>query len=298
MELCVGAVSRLVVEEAAALGMVIVASRRQVDVGGGYTGWDAAGIAAVIHAYPDAKIVRDHGGPNQGGKHDNGVASFDADVDAGFDRIHIDVCQAGNDVDILSYLVRRYAGMIELEVGDEHAQQSTNNLLIETAVRVAKGSDTPMWGVISTGNYVWADRQIGTPVPPAELRFAANKYRNAFGVKTKAHNADWQGNRLNDLYTSTLDEYNLAPEIGAVEIDALLTVLPGETSADLLDYAYDDGAWQRWFATSEGTWLQRAKCSLRYLRNDDRVKYLLDEVYDAEVDAFVRKQVRDALNAG
>lgn len=294
MELCVGACSRLIVEEAAQLGMVIVASRRQVDIGGGYTGWDAAGIAAVVHAWPDALIVRDHGGPNQGGKTDDGVESFDADVAAGFDRLHIDVCEVGNDLGVLTRLIRRYSGSVSIEVGDEHATQEENNLLVSRA----RDHGDIAWGVLSTGNFVWADRQIGTPISHRNMDYAARRYRNIYGVKTKAHNADWQGNRLSYIYRDTLDEYNLAPEIGAVEIDAMLIVLPGDTCADLLDFAYESGAWTRWFAADEGTWLQRAKCALRYLRNEDRVKYLLDEVYDEAADAFVRKQVRNALISG
>jgi len=299
MKMCVGAVSRLVVEEAAQLGMTIVASRRQVDIGGGYIGLDQKGFTDLVHAWPNALAVRDHGGPRQGGKSDDGIESLDADVEAGFDRLHIDVCQVGNDADTLHKLVRRYASNSTclLEIGDEHATSpDVNHKLIDTALDAA-GSETIAFGVITTGSFVWADSQIGVPVPLDELYASSTIYRGD-GVKTKAHNMDWLGSRKRPEYQDCIDEYNLAPEIGAVEIDALLFALPGPTVSTILHYAYTSEAWTRWFDEHEGTWLQRAKCALRYLRNNDFVKQQIDGPYTEGVDLFVRKQVRDALIVG
>jgi len=286
MKLCVGAVSRRVVEEAAKLQVhQIVASRRQVDIGGGYTGLDQWSLVRLVRELSDGKtqVVRDHGGPWQGAVHDDGIDSLDADVKAGFDGLHLDVCKlpSNEQEKRLGELVDRYSRhSVTIEIGGEHDTQEWNERLLE-ASRIE-----PNFLVIGFNSFVWADRQIGRPLPLDEVKKISERY----SFRTKIHNADWLGYRRE--YGDAVGAYNIAPEFARVEIDALLTVLPFGTARSLLTRAYGSEKWGRWFNTDEGTWDERARCALRYIINDVNVELTSD------MEEYVRSSIRDALIRG
>lgn len=296
MLLCVGAASRRVVEEAAKLKVhQVVASRRQVDVGGGYIGMDQEEFASVVKSlsHGATQVVRDHGGPLQGGTDDDGTASFDADVVAGFDALHIDVSALPTEDQPLALvnLLKRYRTECDVEIGGERDEQAWLNTLLLTACGV--DGVRPTYCVLDAGGHIWADRQRGALRPPDELRTAVNAI-HMLEVKAKIHNADWAGNR--HCLGNVVDAYNVAPEFGQVEVDALLTVLPFEFADRLLEYAYSSMKWERWFTKDEGTWFDRAKCAVRYLLEDPRAQGLakLDEVQEI----YVRGRIRDAIVRG
>ena len=69
----------------------LIPSRRQVDHESGYVnGWVTETFCNYVRSKTDkVLLVRDHGGPNQGYKVDNGIESFLIDCQ-NFDMIHID----------------------------------------------------------------------------------------------------------------------------------------------------------------------------------------------------------------
>lgn len=293
MILCVGAASRRVVEEAARLRVdQVVASRRQVgETSPGYTGYTGA---ALVEAVRDLSagfthVIRDHGGPYQNGdKDDDWVRALDVDVAAGFDGLHLDVCQLppGEQPAELTRLCKRYAGKVYIEVGGERDSQDRLNELLKVALTACQ----PYAAVADLGGRIWADRQYGSLVKSEWARWDTAGYR-ASGVKVKAHNCDWIGGRESyDLE----GYYNVAPEFGNVEADAWLHVLPHEAGARVLSFAYGTGAWKRWFGDGEGTRFERGRAALRYHLNSPEVDSILSR-YD---DTYVREVIRDAITAG
>lgn len=299
MKMCVGAVSRRVIEEAASAHVVqIVASRRQVDVGGGYTGLDQGELVDLVRSRTRVtEVVRDHGGPGRGADpDDDGVASFDADVAAGFDRLHLDVCELQDQSDrhrVLRELVKRYHDM-PLEIGAEHDNQSENDALVGIAIE--EHSAAPLTAVIDTGAYIWNDRQVGEFRGRSSVRRWVGTYHR-HGILTKGHNLDWVGRR-HGWFDAILDYYNLAPEFAEVEVDALLHVLPWKTCDQLLEVAHASGAWRRWFDEDlhEGTWDRRARCAVRYVLELPEVQELTR--LDNDQEAFVRGRIQAALRVG
>ena len=69
----------------------LIPSRRQVDHESGYVnGWVTETFCNYVRSKTNkVLLVRDHGGPNQGYKVDNGIESFLIDCQ-NFDMIHID----------------------------------------------------------------------------------------------------------------------------------------------------------------------------------------------------------------
>lgn len=300
MKLCVGATSRRVVEEAAKLRIhQIVASRSQVEATYGYSGFTPEGLVAVVKELSggETDVVRDHGGPMQGGKLDY-LDALHQDVDAGFDGLHLDVCKLPYEeqTDALKHLVNEFAGApVYVEVGGEHEPNDWNHHLLETTL--AEGV-VPRYAVAGFGSHVWMDRQCGRPVTVTHLE-NIQRVNSGLGTRTKIHNADWIGKRV-QTYGDVVDAYNLAPELGCLEVDLLLTVLNGNVTDDLLNHAYASSKWRRWFVESrdEGTWFDRAKCALRYLLNDQYVIELTEEFMPDGGEQFIRERIREHISRG
>lgn len=307
--MCVGAVSRRVVEEAAKLHVhQIVASRAQVNAEGGYIGMDQFDLVSLVTnlSAGETEVIRDHGGLVKSSHDDDpGVADLELCARAGFDGLHIDVCHLPRteQVATLVDLVKRFeSSSVVIEIGGEHDEQAWNNELLDAVL--TRTQVVPSYAVLDTGAYVWADRQYGYLLHRGsfDLVSAATHYRN-LGVQVKAHNMDWVGQRR--YYVEVLDAYNVAPELGVVETNALLTVLNPRDALAILNVAYDSWKWTRWFHDDEGTRDERARCALRYMQTDPRVEQLTqyellspDNGLSAKQDAYVRGCIRDAIKLG
>lgn len=296
MRMCIGAVSPRVIEEAAKLQVhQIIASRRQVDIGGGYTGLDQHDLVTIVSNLSNGKtqVVRDHGGPMQGGTSDDGIDSFDEDCHAGFNGIHIDVCMLHRDdqLRVLGKLINRYVDKVDIQIGGERDEQAWLDVLFTEALQHCR----PTYAVIDLGGHVHADKQIGTSFMAIEQVYRiAQKYHH-MGVLTVAHNMDWVGHRRR--YHGALDALNIAPEFGALEVDAMLAVMVPSNVHRLIDYAYESNKWTRWFGEHEGTVLERAKCAIRYLMHTDEYVRSLTQLSDND-ELFVRSVIRDAIARG
>jgi hypothetical protein len=298
MELGVGAVSQRVVEEAAKLKVAqIVASRRQVNATGGYIGLNQRNLVELVHAMSDGatKVIRDHGGPRQGGTSDDGTSELDEDITAGFDGIHIDVSALprADQLDTLRNLLTTYVNRIDhIEVGGEHDEQSWNDRIFEVALPFR-----PAFMVVTTGTYAWADKQYGVLRTWKDIKRIVDTI-HSYGVRAKAHNFDHIGDRR-VRFGKVLDMYNIAPEFGMVEIDALLAVMRPSLAENTLMRAYRSNLWTRWFdaGKDEGTFLERAKCALRYMLHTD--EQIIDwTALTDQRDAWVREQISQAIEQG
>lgn len=299
MQLGVGAVSRRVVEEAAKLKVAqIVASRRQVNCDGGYIGLTQSHLVELVHTMSDGatKVIRDHGGPRQGGTNDDGIDELLHDIEAGFDGIHIDVSAIprADQLETLSGLIKIFKDRIShIEIGGEHDEQSWNDQIFNAALRWIK----PTYMVVSMGTFAWADKQYGQLRPRRQIKKVVDLL-HSFGVRAKMHNADHIGDRLLQ-YGGILDMYNIAPEFGMVEIDALLTAMRPTLAENTLMRAYQSNLWTRWFdvGKDEGTFLERAKCALRYMLHTDEQIMEWTSLTDQR-DVWVREQISQSIRQG
>lgn len=291
MHLCVGAASRRVIEEAAKLRVPqIVASRRQVDIGGGYIGFDQHDLVERVKELSGnaTMVIRDHGGPGQSQEPDSGIKSFDADVKAGFGGLHLDVSKLNHSEqrDALKNLLQRYGDKVpHIEIGGERDAHAWLSELLATALMVGV---LPQCVVLDTGVNIWNDRSVGSLHAVSTLLTQVDNIHN-INARSKAHNADWLGNRQHRL--DMVDYYNVCPEFGALEVDTILMVLPPADARQYLTDAYQTRWWHRWFTDDEGTWLDRARCAMRYIIED-----IPPLGQDAE--HFVRNTIREAIACG
>ncbi|MBN1674294.1 MAG: class II D-tagatose-bisphosphate aldolase, non-catalytic subunit [Kiritimatiellae bacterium] len=246
---------------------IFIASRNQVDLrslGHGYLmgGMDQAAFVALLHETSRTigfdgplYVCRDHGGPWQrnvelNGKYpvDRAMAiareSFRADIEAGFNYLHIDPTKCpfpssraelcARTVEILEYCeaVRRARGngAIDYEVGSEDIQGGLTSrqdfeafLRDLTAALDDAGLPQPTCVVGQTGTLCRMDRNVG--------RFDWKRTEElaglamACGVGFKEHNGDYLSAASCRIHpTIGVTGMNVAPEFGLVETDALLAL--------------------------------------------------------------------------
>lgn len=279
--------------------LMLIASRRQIDsaeFGGGYVNnWTTASFADyVIDQDKKGKIIlaRDHGGPWQNEKEtretmslrramESAKSSYRADIDAGFQILHIDpsvdIHSKPNIDEILDRIYELYeycwtyaqrAGKeIIFEIGTEEQSGSTNTLeeleySLNHIQRFCKKENlpSPTFVVIQTGTRVKETRNVGSFDSP--IRVAGEvaveiqlpkviEICNQQNVFMKEHNTDYLSDESLQWHPRFgIHAANVAPEFGVAETRALLDVLESNRLNTLVDnfsrVVIDSQKWQKW----------------------------------------------------
>lgn len=279
--------------------ILLIASRRQIDsarFGGGYVNhWTTQELADyVLDRDKKGKILlaRDHGGPWQNTiEVEAGLTlpramasakeSYLADIEAGFQIIHIDPSvdihgkpSVDETLDRLFELyeycwseAQRLRREIIFEIGTEEQSGGTNTLdeltyTLEAVRKFCKSNHLPLptFIVLQTGTKVMETRNVGsfdTPFRvanelPAEIQVPKMiEICNRHNILMKEHNTDY-------LSDSTLKWHprlgihaaNVAPEFGVVETRALVALLEknnlNSLADDFLNLAYASRKWEKW----------------------------------------------------
>ncbi len=244
---------------------LFIASRNQVDLkefGYGYLmgGMDQSAFCNLISEMQkevdytgDVYICRDHGGPWQRNVEldekypidkamDIARKSFRADIEAGFNYLHIDPTKCPHDftqddlidwtVELLEYCEEQRGVLgkdeIDYEIGTEDIQggltsNQTFESFLEKIVQKLEEKNLPMPTCIvgQTGTLCKIDRNCGhfDRDQTAQLVEIAKKY----GVGLKEHNGDYMGVTSVRVHKDIgVSGMNVAPEFGLVETEAYL----------------------------------------------------------------------------
>lgn len=279
--------------------LMLIASRRQIDseeFGGGYVNnWSTDKFADyVIDRDKKGKIflARDHGGPWQNPIEieknlslrqamDSAKASYAADIDAGFQILHIDPSVDIHGEPIVDEVLDRIFELYEFcwnyaqksgkkilfEIGTEEQNGSTNSqeeldYTLDSMRRFCTKNkmDFPMFIVMQTGTRVMETRNVGSydlnirvaNEIPAEIQIPkmvdlCEKHR----IFMKVHNTDYLSDEGLKWYPRLgLHAANVAPEYGVAETKALISVLENNNLSNLaekfLQISYDSGKWKKW----------------------------------------------------
>ena len=299
--------------------LMLIASRRQIDseeFGGGYVeNWSTKNFADyVIDRDKKGKVLlaRDHGGPWQGDLEkkqnmslrnaiESAKRSYQADIDAGFQVIHIDpsidIHGTPSRDEILNRIYELYEHCwnyaqrsrkdVIFEVGTEEQTGSTNTQeeLDYTLKSLNSFCDKnclprPTFVVIQTGTRVMEMRNVGsfdTPLRvkdelPAEIQVPKMiQVCNENNIFMKEHNADYLSDEA--LYWHPrlgIHAANVAPEFGVAESKALVKILEesglNSISDEFLDLAYSSKKWEKWMIKdSDASDRQRALIAGHYV---------------------------------
>lgn len=277
----------------------LIASRRQIDsaeFGGGYVnGWTTEQFAAhVIARDKKGKILlaRDHGGPWQNTREkdaglglrramESAKASYRADIEAGFQVLHIDPSvdiHGSPDIDevldrifeLYEYCwsqAQRLQQEVIFEIGTEEQSGSTNSqeelaYTLNAVQQYCKknGLPAPSFVVIQAGTRVMETRNVGSldsPVRvaneiPAEIQLPKMiEICNQFGILMKEHNTDYLSDEALQWHPRLgIHAANVAPEFGVAETRALLHVLESNQLEPLaerfLQLAHGSRKWDKW----------------------------------------------------
>ena len=294
---CIDATIELATEYCTPL--MLIASRRQIDseqFGGGYVeNWTTEQFADYV-IYKDTQkniiLARDHGGPwqneleisnklNLNDAMQSAKESYRADIDAGFQMLHIDPSvdiHANPNIDqVLERVYELYEFCwtysqqkkqdVIFEIGTEEQNGSNNTqdeleYTLECMRKFCKSNKLPYpsFIVIQAGTRVMEMRNVGSfdsPIRvanelPPEIQIPkmisiCNHYR----IFMKEHNADYLStDSLKWQPRLGIHAANIAPEFGVAESKAFIDLMENSNQKNLLEeflrISYDSKKWEKW----------------------------------------------------
>jgi len=299
--------------------LMLIASRRQIDsedFGGGYVNnWSTDQFANyVIENDKKGKILlaRDHGGPWQNELEkeqklglrkamESAKASYQADIDAGFQILHIDpsvdIHGTPSTDEVLDRVFELYefcwshaqrtGKEVIFEIGTEEQSGSTNTQeeLNYTLEKIKQFCDKnhlprPTFVVIQTGTRVMEMRNVGsfdTPLRvaeelPAEIQVPKMvQICHQHGIFMKEHNADYLSDEALQWHPRLgIHAANIAPEFGVAETKALVHCLEQnglqKLADSFLEFAFESRKWEKWMINgSSATDRDRAMIAGHYI---------------------------------
>ena len=279
--------------------LMLIASRRQIDseqFGGGYVeNWTTEQFADYVR-YKDTQkniiLARDHGGPwqneleisnklNLNDAMQSAKESYRADIDAGFQMLHIDPSvdiHANPNIDqVLERVYELY------EFCWTYSQQKKQDVIFEIGTEEQKGSNNtqeeleytlecmrkfcksnklpyPSFIVIQAGTRVMEMRNVGSfdsPIRvanelPPEIQIPRMiSICNHYKIFMKEHNADYLStDSLKWQPRLGIHAANIAPEFGVAESKAFIDLMENSNQNILLEeflrISYDSKKWEKW----------------------------------------------------
>lgn len=348
---CVDAVIRLANHYE--IPLMLIASRRQIDseaFGGGYVNhWSTERFADyVISRDNKGKVLlaRDHGGPWQSDREkteklslrramESAKRSYRADIESGFDIIHIDPSidiHGRPSVDevllrifeLYEYcwrVAKRAQRDILFEIGTEEQSGGTNTqeelaYVLSEMWKFCKSNHLPVpsFVVIQTGTKVMETRNVGSfdcPVRladelPAEIQIPKMiDMCNRYDIFVKEHNTDYLSDDALAWHPKLgIHAANVAPEFGVAETRAFVRLLSEHGQHALLDafltLAYDSGKWKKWMLPeTAATDRDRAIIAGHYVFADPKFVAIKAQAQEAlnpvSVDGYLREQVEASI---
>ena len=279
--------------------LMLIASRRQIDseqFGGGYVeNWTTEQFADYVR-YKDTQkniiLARDHGGPwqneleisnklNLNDAMQSAKESYRADIDAGFQILHIDPSvdiHANPNIDqVLERVYELYEFCwtysqqkkqdVIFEIGTEEQNGSNNTqeeleYTLECMRKFCKSNKLPYpsFIVIQAGTRVMEMRNVGSfdsPIRvanelPPEIQIPRMiSICNHYKIFMKEHNADYLStDSLKWQPRLGIHAANIAPEFGVAESKAFIDLMENSNQNILLEeflrISYDSKKWEKW----------------------------------------------------
>lgn len=238
----------------------LIPSRRQVEWGGGYVNnWTTEQFSNYVTTLP---IQRDHAGPGQGNKDDDGFESLAIDARL-FDLIHIDPWKKyPNYVDGLEKTIQMITfaysinPVLAFEVGTEEAirpfeASELDQLVSDLQAALPKKIYSKIkYLVIQSGTSLKGNNQTGSYDSKRLLEMikVAKKHK----LLTKEHNGDYiPVEVIHEKFKLGLDAINIAPEFGLIETQTYLDEIQDSPAFEKYwQICYDSKKWVKWVDSS------------------------------------------------
>jgi len=240
----------------------LIPSRRQVDYCGGYVNnWNTKQFNEYLNG-KKILLCRDHGGPKQGLKSDDGLDSFSDDC-LNLDLIHIDPFKDCSSIyeaaeRTIFYLKFCFSKNSKLfyEVGTEEAifkyePDHLNWFLSLLRISLTDEEFAQIkYAVVQSGT------SLDLPTRTNTGNFNNKRLENFikvvkdFGVMSKEHNGDYLTDSfdIEMRFETGLDAINIAPEYGQIESEYYLEECKKDKILfeQLYQICYNSGKWKKW----------------------------------------------------
>ena len=288
--------------------IAFIPSRRQVEWNGGYVNnWTTEEFSKYVTTLP---IQRDHGGPGQGNRDDDGFESLAYDAKH-FQLIHIDPWKKYPEfsdglektIEMIKFAYEINPDII-FEVGTEEAIRPFTpdelNLLV-ASLRSALPeevywqikylviqSGTSLKGINQTGNYD-STRLV-------EMIEVARSY----DMLSKEHNGDYiPVEVIKEKFSLGLDCINIAPEFGLIETLTYLEEIKDEKLFDRFwQICYDSKKWVKWVSSGFDPFINRTQlvkiCGHYVLSYPEFITEIKSQFPD--IDEKVKQNITKKLN--
>ena len=233
-----------------------IPTRRQVEWDGGYANnWTTKAFADYAGTLP---LKRDHAGPAQGHKEDDGYTSLTHDCDY-FDFIHIDPWKKYPNykeglqwtLNMIEFCYNKNPS-IRYEIGTEESIRPFNTEELDSLIGdLQQKLKEPIfkqikYAVIQSGTSVKENTNIG--IYNQEKLAQMLKVVKSYKLLSKEHNGDYLDPKLlKEKMSLGLDAVNIGPELGLLETEVYLAEIKDPMLVNMFwCLCYDTGRWKRW----------------------------------------------------
>jgi len=235
-----------------------IPSRRQVEFDGGYVNnW----TTKTFREYAQSSfITRDHSGPGQGLKNDDGYRSLEEDCKY-LNMIHVDPWKKYPDfeeglrhtIDIIKFCYSNNKNLL-YEIGTEEAIRKFETEEVEKLITSCQKL-LPR-NIYEKIDYVVIQSGVGLNLGEMKNtgRFSSDRLSSMIEVckkhnlKTKEHNGDYlSNNELKLRFDLGLDSINIAPEFGQIETLCYIEALKNTNLFEqFYNVCYNSKRWEKW----------------------------------------------------
>lgn len=241
-----------------------IPSRRQIDYCGGYVNrWSTEKFSKYLREKNSSIVIcRDHGGENQGQDIDDGIKSFETDLQY-LDLIHIDPFRVSIDIKqsaektklIIDRLWKLNPNMM-YEVGTEEAIFKYSPEELDIFLDFLKYNLTEQqfnqikYAVVQSGTRLNLCNRTNVGVFDKDKMKEFVEVVKKYGIMSKEHNGDYLTNsfHIQERFQYGLDAINIAPEFGQLETEYYLECCKKDKVLynKLYKMCYNSGKWKKW----------------------------------------------------
>ena len=289
----------------------LIPSRRQIEDTGGYVNkWTTKEFASHVRKRSKKVLLqRDHGGPGQGNKKDNGISSFLCDARSGFDLIHIDPWKQYQDLEEGISATADYIKLLcavndtcKFEVGTEEAIRPYEASDLDHILTSLKENLGPLferidYAVIQFGTRIEGIKNIGLFDEQRCLDMVAICKKHE--LLSKEHNGDYlTSDEIKRRFELGLDSINIAPEFGQMETMCYLSNMNGNID-EYYNICLESRRWVKWvdkdFIPADNK-EELIKICGHYVLSDDRFKSIKPDI-DLKIKQTIKEKLKDLYNA-
>jgi len=290
--------------------LMIIASRNQVDVNGGYVMTTTElqhRHSAKFSEY--AILCRDHCGPyfldSERGLSESQALeatkkTIASDIENGFSLIHIDTSRCENPYRSADELFEFTLGLLPTVLFEFGTEENVGTVAgVKTYledVNFASKHANIKFVVAQTGSLTYEDRQAGTFEFDTVRRLV--EHANSKGVGLKEHNADYLSAEQLRLRRQTgVHACNIAPQLGVLQTQAIIKLADyyGVPTTDFRQTVLDSGRWAKWTDSTDTD--MKVKVAGHYCFNSDSYCRLEEQLNQlCNVKLVVDKAVSDCLD--